>query len=135
MLATILNWLSGGIVTKLAESYFHHLETKANSANEREKIKAEAELGRLKAKSETVQVAMAYRAFWAVWLIFTVPLGMWWGKIIIVDKLCFPVCGVTEPLTGQIALWAEMIVHSIFPSGAFVGGAAAISAAILGRRK
>ncbi|GFO81192.1 MAG: hypothetical protein A49_08190 [Methyloceanibacter sp.] len=132
MLVTILNWLSGGVVTKLAEAYFRSVERKANSENERERIKAQAELGRIEAKSKTVQVAMAYRAFWFVWLLFTIPLGLWWGKIIIVDKLC--ACGVTEPLTGQIALWAEMIVHSVFPSGAAVGMSAAIAAAILGRK-
>ena len=132
MLGTILNWLSGGIIGQLANGYFKHLENKANSTNERERIKAEAELGRITAKSKTVQVAMAYRAFWIVWLIFTVPLGLWWGKIIVWDTMLG--WGVTSPLYGQIALWAEMIVHSIFPSGAFVGGAAAISAAILGRK-
>lgn len=136
MLGTILNFLSGGVLTKLVDAYFRSVERKANSENERERIKGEQQLGRLQARSSTVQVAMAYRAFWVVWLLFTAPLGFWWAKIIVVDKMLG--WGATDPLTGQVAVWAAVIIENIFPTGAIVGGAGILTAfatALIQRRK
>lgn len=132
MFATILNWLSGGIISQLADRYFKHLENKANSANERERIKAETELGRINARAKTAQVWSASKYFWIGWLAFVLPLAAWWGKIIIIDKMCG--CGTTDPLTGQIMVWADLIFQNVFPSGAAVGGAAVIASAIISRK-
>ena len=133
-LATIIAKIFGSnVLSDIAGQYFDTVKNKANSRNERERIKAKAELDRLVAKSETVKAMAPYRAFWFGWLLFVVPLGVFWGKVVVWDTVLG--YGVTNPLYGQIALWAEMIVHAIFPSGAFVGAAAAVSAAIVGRRK
>lgn len=128
MFAIFLNWLSGGIVSKLADRYFSHLERKAASANEKERVQAETELGRLKARSENVQVFAAYKPFWVAFLLFTIPVAVWFNKVIIWDIVLG--YGVTDPLRGQVAEWAQLIIENIFPSGAAVGVGAAIANAV-----
>lgn len=146
ILGMILNWLGGGIITDLVNSYFRSIEKRAESSNERERIQANRQLAEIKEQSETVRWAMGFRIFWVVWCLFTVPLGVYFAWIILVDKLCVMLivpewlgggwCGsATDPLQGEIALWARVIVNSIFPSGALVGGAQVIAKAIDNRRR
>ena len=129
MLGTVVNWLGGGVVTKLAGQYFDHLVKKADSTVERERVQAEKQLGAIKAAAETAQVGMQSRWFWFGWLLFVVPTGIWYAKVMLWDRVLG--WGYTDPLgQGAAAQWAQMIVESMFLPGALVGGAGIVASMI-----
>lgn len=125
MFGTILNWLGGGILTKLAGQYFSHLEKKANSRVESERVAAEERIASLNASKDAFSAMAAMKYFWFGWMLFVFTTGVWYAKVVIWDKVLG--LGTTDPLTGAAAQWAELIVQSMFlpASIAAVGGAVA----------
>ena len=60
-----------------------------------------------------VQIAaMNTVTYWVGWALFVFPLGFYWAKILIVDKVLG--WGSTDPLTGLVADWAGIIVLGLF---------------------
>jgi hypothetical protein len=65
------------------------------------------------AASRDVQIAaMNTVTYWIGWALFVFPLGLYWAKILIVDKIIG--WGTTDPLTGLVADWAGIIVLGLF---------------------
>jgi len=65
------------------------------------------------AATRDVQIgAMNTVTYWIGWALFVFPLGLYWAKILIVDKVLG--WGTTDPLTGLVADWAGIIVLGLF---------------------
>jgi hypothetical protein len=65
------------------------------------------------AATRDVQIAaMNTVTYWVGWALFVFPLGLYWAKILIVDKILG--WGKTDPLTGLVADWAGIIVLGLF---------------------
>jgi hypothetical protein len=65
------------------------------------------------AATRDVQIAaMNTVTYWIGWALFVFPLGLYWAKILIVDKIIG--WGTTDPLTGLVADWAGIIVLGLF---------------------
>lgn len=65
------------------------------------------------AATRDVQIAaMNTVTYWIGWALFVFPLGLYWAKILIVDKILG--WGTTDPLTGLVADWAGIIVLGLF---------------------
>lgn len=66
----------------------------------------------LSATRDVQIAAMNTFTYWVGWALFVFPLGFYWAKILIVDKILQ--WGSTPPLTGLIADWAGVIVLGLF---------------------
>ena len=71
-----------------------------------------AEQARIAAQRDITVAAMGHPIFWVMWILFVLPLGIYWCKVIVYDKVL--ALGATDPLTGFILEWAGWIVGSIF---------------------
>jgi hypothetical protein len=66
----------------------------------------------LAAQRDVQIAAMNTVTYWVGWALFVFPLGLYWAKILIVDKILG--WGKTDPLTGLVADWAGIIVLGLF---------------------
>jgi hypothetical protein len=65
------------------------------------------------AATRDVQIAaMNTVTYWIGWALFVFPLGFYWAKILVWDKILQ--LGSTPPLTGLVADWAGIIVLGLF---------------------
>lgn len=91
----------------------------------------EADRARLTAQRDFILSAMNHPIFWIGWFLFVFPLGVYWNKVIIYDKVLK--LGRTDPLEGFVLDWAGYIVLSIFGLQVTAGFAAGIVKRIAGR--
>lgn len=78
--------------------------------------------------AETVQAAMHHRPFWIGWLMFVLPLGLWWNAVLLDSVFLFS--GNIPDLPPSVRPWADMIIENIFMPGAVVAGATVLGKAI-----
>lgn len=71
-----------------------------------------ADQARIAAQKDITVAAMSHPIFWVMWAMFVAPLGVYWNKILIWDKVLG--WGATDPLTGFVLDWSGYIVTSIF---------------------
>lgn len=64
------------------------------------------------ARRDVMIAGMNHTLWWVGWFLFVAPLGIYWCKVIVWDKVLK--WGVTDPLTGLVADWAGYIVVSLF---------------------
>lgn len=64
------------------------------------------------ARRDVMIAGMSHPIWWLGWALFVAPLGVYWAKVIVWDKVLK--LGVTDPLTGLVADWAGYIVVSLF---------------------
>lgn len=117
LLAGLLQFLSGGIVDKV----LGHLEAKANTETERERIRTEASIEAIKAEVEAQRsgrdIIIAEQGRWytaAVRPLLAAPVIIYLWKVIVFDKVLG--LGSTDPIDGVVAEWAGAIVTT------YVGG-------------
>lgn len=67
---------------------------------------------RIAAQRDITVAGMSHPIWWAGWLLFVAPLGIYWCKVIVYDKVLG--LGSTDPLTGFVLEWSGWIVGSIF---------------------
>jgi hypothetical protein len=72
----------------------------------------EADKVRLLAQRDVTMAAMNSRVWWIGWALFVFPLGIYYAKVIVWDKVLG--LGVTDRLDGAIAEWSGIIVLSMF---------------------
>lgn len=66
----------------------------------------------LQASRDVQTTAMNSVTYWVGWALFVFPLGLYWAKILLWDKILQ--WGSTPPLTGLVADWAGIIVLGLF---------------------
>jgi hypothetical protein len=71
-----------------------------------------ADQARVAAQRDILIAGMSHPIWWLGWFFFVGPLGVYWSKVIVYDKVLG--LGSTDPLTGFILEWAGWIVASIF---------------------
>lgn len=69
----------------------------------------------IQARRDVMIAGMNHPIWWLGWAMFVMPLGVYWCKVIIWDKVLQSVThGYTDPLTGIVADWAGYIVLGLF---------------------
>ena len=71
-----------------------------------------AEQARIAAQRDITIAGMSHPIFWYGWGLFVLPLGVYWSKVIVWDKVLG--WGTTDPLTGFVLEWSGYIVTSLF---------------------
>lgn len=125
IVAAVLNWFGKGFLDR----FFTHLEAKANSETERQRIKALRDQHMATTQASVITTGMQHKAFWIPWLIATVPLCGWFGLGMLNTAFpgYFPVVATIPP---GLEPWAKSAWDSLFFSGAGVAGASIIAGAI-----
>jgi hypothetical protein len=111
MIWTILGWLTGkgtDIISKGLDAYIKKADGDVAKAIEMMKV----EQAWLSATRDVQIAAMNTVTYWVGWSLFVFPLGFYWSKILIWDKVFS--LGSTDPLTGIVADWAGIIVLGLF---------------------
>lgn len=106
----LLSLLSGlpGLLSKGLDYYIKRADGDVQKA-----IKLmEADQARLAAQRDITIAGMSHWPYWVGWSLFVFPLGIYWAKVIVWDKVL--AWGATDPLTGIIADWAGYIVLAMF---------------------
>jgi hypothetical protein len=136
LFATVLRWLGGGVIDKV----LGHLQAKAASDVERLRIEKGVDIEQIRSdtavagyRRDVITAGMAYRAFWVVWLMFAVPLGLWWIAVM-ADTIFNGALPDVATIPAQLVPWADTIFQNLFYSGGAVAGLGALGRAVAGRR-
>ncbi|MTH94744.1 hypothetical protein [Roseibium sp. RKSG952] len=127
MFRLLLSWLGKGPLDRVLTS----VDRAFDNGTEREKVRADAVTAFVQAEAERRREAMQCPVFWAVWALFAVPLGLWFGAVCLDSIFLFS--GNISVLPDSIKPYADTIFAAVFGSGAGVAGVQAISRAIRGR--
>jgi|DEB3_MinimDraft_2_1074329.scaffolds.fasta_scaffold08437_2 hypothetical protein len=109
-----MTWLWGlvtglpGLLSKGLDYYI----AKANGNVQKAIALMEADKVRLMAQRDVTLAAMNSRVWWMGWALFVFPLGIYYAKVIVWDKVLG--WGVTDKLDGAVAEWSGIIVLSLF---------------------
>ncbi|MCC6863622.1 MAG: hypothetical protein IT544_02270 [Rhodobacteraceae bacterium] len=110
MIRVILKWLAGGLLDRVLDTVDRRIE-------------ADTDRGRLRA--EIIREYYKTRADWmragGFWLmmLFTLPLAVWWGTVIVYSILwcagcAYPQSWTIAALPRPLDEWAGLIVMAIF---------------------
>lgn len=129
MLAWLVSLASGPFLGKI----LGHLEKRADSETERQRIAA---LRGKEANAESagiVKEGMQHKAFWFPWLLAALPLALWfaWG---VMDSTLNGALPDVAALPPQLKEYADIVWSNIFYVGGGVAGAGIIANAIRGRK-
>ncbi len=121
ILSFVMKFLGGGILNKVLS----HLQQRAETEVERDRIASEVAIEHVKAevasRQAAAEIVKAEQGWWVTAMIrplFAIPLGLYWAKILIWDKMLG--WGTTDPLTGtHIPEWAGWIVGAYFVTRPF----------------
>ena len=129
LISKLLTFLSGGVLDKV----LGHLEARANSETEQMKIRAAAIANANQMQASVIKEGMKHWAFWIPWLIVSVPASMWagWGYM---DSLFNGALPDVAALPPQLKEYADIVFANIFYTGAGMGAAQTIAAALRGRK-
>lgn len=121
----LLNFLGGGVLDKV----LGHLEARANSETERQRIKSQRETQLGLARADVVKTGMGHSTFWVAWSIAAVPMTVWfgWGMLDTALNGALPDVAAIPP---GLLPWAQTVWDSIFYSGAGVASAQVIAKAV-----
>jgi hypothetical protein len=123
--STLLNWLGGGVLDKV----LGHLEARANSETERQRIGALRDQHMATVQGQVITAGMQHKAFWIPWLMATVPLSGWFGLGML--NTAFPgYFPIVATIPDGLLPWAKAAWDSLFFSGAGVAGAQIIAGAM-----
>lgn len=106
----ILGLLTGlpGLLSKGLDYYIK----KADGDVQKAVALMEADKVRLLAQRDVTIAAMGSRVWWAGWALFVFPLGIYFAKVTVWDKVLG--WGSTDPLSGFVLEWSGWIVLSLF---------------------
>lgn len=133
MLAKILAWIASKAGGAFVGRFLDHLEAKANSETERQRIAAAARNASEATAAGVVTAGMQHRAFWVAWLVAALPLSCWFGWGVL-DSLANGALPDVAALPPQLLEFARTVWGNIFYSGAALGGASVIAGAVRGRK-
>lgn len=129
LIGALLSWLTGGVLDRILGSVDHAVSNETT----REEIRANAANRYAETAATDRADARKYRFFWYVWMLFTVPTGLWWALVSLDTALPWVDWGIPNyPPSVQDKV--DLIFASLFGSGGLVASAQAISSAIRGRR-
>lgn len=130
MIAFLLKLLGPNVVDRVLTS----LERRANTETERLRIHAAREQHAQTTAASVVMAGMQHRMFWVAWSIAAIPTAAWygWGML---DSLANGALPNVATLPPQLKGYADVVFGNIFYSGAALGGAQMISAALRGRNQ
>lgn len=133
MLAQLLAWLASKAGGAFVGRFLDHLEAKADSETERQRIAAAKQNASEETAAAVVMAGMQHRAFWVAWLTAALPLSVWfgWGVLDSTFNGALPDVAALPP---QLLEFARTVWANIFYSGAVLGGASVIGQA-LGKRR
>lgn len=139
MLALLGSTILSALPNTILSGFRSWLDHRAAVADSQEKTKREVTIRQIdaimeaqKQAAETQRAAMSHRPFWVVWMLFALPLGVWWAAVVMDTVFLFS--GSIPDLPESIKPWADMIFMSLFGSGAGVAGATLIAKAVATRR-
>lgn len=127
MLAAIVSKLLGAAGAGFLDRVLVHVERKADSETERQRIHAAREKAANAEQAGVIKAAMAYRVFWVVWFIAAAPTAAWfgWGML---DSLFNGVLPDVAQLPPQLKGYADIVWQNIF----YVGGGAVMTQMLAG---
>lgn len=109
-----MNWLLsllGGLPALLSKGLDYYIKRADGDVQKAIKL-MEADQARLAAQRDITLAGMSHPIWWAAWSMFVFPLGIYWAKVIVWDKVLG--WGTTPPLTGFVLEWAGWIVGGLF---------------------
>lgn len=129
MLATIVARLLGAAGFGFLDRVLGHLERRADSETERQRIAAQREAAANTTAANVVIAGMQHKAFWIPWLIVTVPLAAWfaWGMADTIANGALPDVAAIPP---GLLPWAQSAWDNIFYAGGGVAGLTAVANAV-----
>lgn len=129
MLASIVAKLLGSAGFSFVDRVLMHIEKKADSETERQRIAASREAAANAESAAIIKAGMQHKAFWIPWLIAAVPTSMWygWGML---DSLFNGALPDVAALPPQLKVYADIVFSNIFYVGAGAMGVQLISKAI-----
>lgn len=129
MLAWLVSLASGPFLGKV----LGHLEKRADSETERQRIAALREKEANAESAAVVKEGMQHKAFWFPWLLAALPLALWfaWG---VMDSTLNGALPDVAALPPQLKEYADIVWSNIFYVGGGVAGAGIIANAIKGRK-
>lgn len=106
----LLSLLSGlpGLLSKGLDYYIKRADGDVQKAI----ALMEADKARLIAQRDITLAGMSHPIWWAGWALFVFPLGIYWAKILVWDKVLK--WGTTDRLDGFVLEWAGWIVGGLF---------------------
>lgn len=129
MLAWLVSLVSGPFLGQI----LGHLERKADTETERQRITAAREKAANSESAAVVKEGMQHKAFWFPWLLAALPLALWfaWG---VMDSTLNGALPDVAALPPQLKEYADIVWSNIFYVGGGVAGAGIIANAIRGRK-
>lgn len=131
----MINWLIGLLASPFVDKVLKHLENKANSETERERLRTHVQIEVIKSAVEEQKTLSAlnrakfdYWPYWVFTSLFILPLGLWWAGVLLDSTFKFG-WGVANLPQTYIREWAGEMIKWLFYTGT---GAIAVKT-ILGR--
>jgi hypothetical protein len=72
----------------------------------------QADQALIAARRDATIAGMNHPIWWLGWALFVLPLGIYWCKVIVWDKVL--ALGSTDPLSGMVGDWAGYVVVGLF---------------------
>jgi hypothetical protein len=111
---TWLLGLLGGLPSILSKGLDYYI-ARSNGDVQKAIALMQADQALIQARRDVMIAGMSHPIWWLGWALFVMPLGIYWCKVIVWDKvLQFWTHGTTDPLTGLIGAWAGTIVLGLF---------------------
>lgn len=122
MLAGIIASLLGKAGFGFLDRVLGHLEKRADSVTEQQRIAAGREAAANSEAASVVKEGMQHKAFWIPWLLAAMPLSAWfaWG---VMDSMLNGALPDVATLPPQLKEYADIVWGNIFYVG---GGVAAL---------
>lgn len=129
MLAAIVSKLLGAAGGAFLDLVLMHLERRAQSEVERQKVDAARQAASDAQSAGLIKEAMAHRAFWVVWFIAAAPTSVWFGLGMLDSTLNGALPDVAA-LPPQLKSYADVVFTNIFYVGGGAVGLQALAKAI-----
>lgn len=110
MIAALLRWLTGGVLDRVLAT----VDRRIDAETDREALKRDLIVEHYRQRANWMRAG----GFWLM-LIFAVPLGLWWGAVLLYSTVWCQACIWPQPWTiaalpPPLDEWAGMIIISIF---------------------
>lgn len=129
MLAALVSRLLGAAGGAFLDRVLLHLERRAASDVERQKVDAARQAASDAQSAAVMKEAMSHRAFWIVWFIAAAPTSAWfgWGML---DSTLNGALPDVAALPPQLKTYADVVFTNIFYVGGGAVGLQALAKAI-----
>lgn len=128
-----MTWLLSLLSGPFLDRILGHIERRADTETERQRIAAAREKAANAEAAGVVTAGMQHKAFWIPWLLAAVPLSVWfaWG---VADSTLNGALPDVAALPPQLKQYADIVWSNIFYTGAGVAGAGIIASALRGKK-